>query len=121
MLGHLKGTWATAHHASIPELLTGQVLAEIKRKRNRAAKLGDKEAVEICNRAVVSANALANLMRDAYAVRVTADYHPDVAVQADDRGRFRLNWVSVTTAHEWPARARVFEQKIKRAWGLVDD
>ena len=121
MLGDLNETWATAQHASIPELLTGQVMAKIKMQRARAARVRDNEAVEICNRAVASANELATLMRDAYAVRVTADYRPDIAVEPDDRGRFRLNLVPVTTAHEWPARAREFGRRITRAWRLVDD
>jgi hypothetical protein len=121
MLGGLNETWATAQHKSIPELLTGQVLAKIKSQRTRAARLGDNEAVEICNRAAASVHALATLMREAYAVRVTADYCPDIAVEPDGRGRFRLNLVLVTTAHDWSARARELGQRIKRAWSLVDD
>lgn len=121
MLGDLNETWAAAQHAGIPDLLTGQVLATIKRLRTRAAKLGDNDAVQICERAAASAHELAALMRDAYAVRVTADYRPDIAVVADDRGRFRLNLVPVTTAHDWAARAREHGRRIKRAWSLVDD
>ncbi|HVC59305.1 MAG TPA: hypothetical protein VND19_02930 [Acetobacteraceae bacterium] len=121
LLGDLNGTWATAQHASIPELLTGQVLVKIKRQRLRAVRLGDNETVQICHRAASSANALANLMREAYAVRVAADYHPDIPVVPDKRDRFRLNQVSVTTAHNWLARARQHGQAIERAWSSADE
>jgi len=121
LLGNLDRSWATAQHASIPALLTGQVLERIKRQRIRAARIGDSDAVNICLRAVASAHELATLMTEAYAVRVTADYEPGIPIVADDRGRFRLNLVLVTTAHDWPDRAREHGQRIKRAWSLTDD
>jgi len=121
ILGDLDGTWATAPHASIPALLTGQVLVKIRRQRMRANKLGDYDAVGICSRAESSAHDLADLMKTAYAVRVAADYRPDIAIEPDGQGRFRLNQVRVTTAHDWPARAREYGQRIKRAWSLLDD
>ena len=120
-LGNLNKEWASAHHASIPTLLTGQVLMTIKRHRKRAARLDDSDAVQICLSAESSAHELAKLMKEAYAVRVTADYYPDVAVVADDRGRFRLNSVPVTVAHDWPIRASEHGQRIERAWSIADD
>jgi hypothetical protein len=120
LLGNLNETWATAQHASLPELLTGQVLARIRRRRARASKVGDTESEQLCYRAAASAHELATLMKDAYAVRVTADYHPDIAVVPDDRGRFQLNLVPVTVAHDWPARAREHGHRIKRAWNLIN-
>lgn len=120
-LGGLNETWARAPHKSIPELLTGKVLAKIKQQQTRVATLGDSEASRICSRAATAAKELAELMKAAYAVRVTADYHPEIAVEPDDRGRFRLNSVHVTEAHEWSARARQYMQSIKRAWSIADD
>jgi hypothetical protein len=118
ILGDLDRTWATLSHASIPELLTGQILSRIKHQSKRAAQIRDGEAVGICNRAASSAHDLADLMKAAYAVRIAADYHPDIAVEPDGEGRFRLYQVNVTAAHEWPARALAHGEKIRRAWNL---
>jgi len=121
MLGTINETWATAQHAKIPELLTGQVLKTIKRRRKRADRLDDNEASLICSRAAAAANDLADLMKEAYAVRVAADYSPDSQIEADVKGRFRLNFVTVTAAHDWLARSREQANRIKRAWKLLDD
>lgn len=121
LLGNLNGSWSKTQHASIPKLLKGAVLERINRQRIRAAKIGDNDAVNICRQAAASAHELATLMTEAYAVRVTADYEPGIPIVADDRGRFRLNFVLVTTAHDWPDRAREHGQRIRRAWSLTDD
>ncbi|WP_234731321.1 hypothetical protein [Acidocella facilis] len=121
LLGSLNESWATAQHSSIPKLLNGQIVEQIGRKRQRAAKLGDTAALQICSRAKQSAHDLAALMETAYATRVTADYHPEVIVEAETRGRFRLNLVSVTIAHDWPVKARENGERIKRAWRLSDE
>lgn len=121
MLRDLNETWAEIPHADIPKLLTGQVRTTIKRKQRWATRLGETEAVQICIRGATSAHELAALMGEAYAVRVTADYYPEIAIVSGNRGRFQLNLVHVTTAHDWAGRARGFGQKIKRAWKVVDD
>ena len=120
LLGGLNATWAGAQHASIPNLLTGQVLERIKRQRNRALRVGDSDAAQICVRAASSTHELATLMKEAYAVRVTADYEPSIPIVSQNGGRFQLNSVPVTTAHDWVARAREHGQRIARAWGLPD-
>lgn len=121
LLGNLNETWAEAQHKSIPELLNGEILKRIRRQRTRSAKLEDNSAIQICSRAESAVRELATLMKQAYAVRVIADYRPDIAVLPDARNRFQLNLVPVTTAHDWPARTRIHSEIIKRAWGLIDD
>jgi|SRR5580658_224368 hypothetical protein len=121
MLGGLNSTWATVAHKSIPDLLTGQVLARIRQLKARATRLRDNRATDICRRGAASARELATLMKGANAVRVAADYHPEIAVVLDDRGRFQLNLMSVTIAHEWTERAREHGRRIRRAWDLSDD
>lgn len=121
MLGDLDKAWGTVQHASIPDLLVGQVRKKIRCRRRRAAKVGDTEAVQICGRAMASASELAALMKEAYAVRVTADYFPDVTVVHDDGERFTLNSVGVTEAHDWVFRARRHSEAITRALRLPGD
>lgn len=121
LLGSLNKTWATAQHSSIPELLVGQVLERITRQRRRAQRLNDRDAIQICGRAKEAVHSLATLMKTAYAVRVTADYSPEIAIIPDNHGRFQLNLVSVTTAHDWPDLAQEYGQRIRRAWNLADE
>lgn len=120
LLGSLDPSWISAQHKSIPDLLNGSVLSAIKKKRNRATKIGDAEAIQICSRADTSARELASMMRKAYAVRVTADYNPEIRVERQEGGRFKLNLVSVNDAHGWPTLAKEYGENIKRAWNLGD-
>jgi len=121
LLGQFNEVWARQDHASIPNLLKGQVLERIRRQRIRATRINDDGAVQICRRAAASTHELATLMRDAYVVRVTADYEPDIRVVPDEQGRFRLNSVPVTAAHDWPVRAREHGLRIIRALHLADE
>ena len=120
LLGNLDNTWLKAKHKNIPEILTGQVVKKINNNRVRLQKIGDSDAVGICNRAKTSALELANMMKDAYAARVMADYEPDIPIVRDGRDRFRLNMIPVSTAHEWPNRAKEHCGRIRRAWDLTD-
>ena len=121
MLSLLNTEWARTPHASIPLLLSGQILAQIRKIRNRALRVDDTEAVNLCQRTQASIHELANLIREAYAVRVTVDYNPDIPIVVASNGRFQLSLVPVTTAHDWPTRAEILGGTIVRAWKISSD
>lgn len=121
MLGSLNETWSEMKHAKIPEVLTGEVLKKIRRNRRKAISLKDVEATEICRKAEAAAHDLAKVMKNAYAVRVVADYNLNITVNADIHGRFQLYEVSITVAHGWPNHARLCGEKIRRAWSIDID
>ncbi|MBO9380117.1 hypothetical protein GG804_25445 [Sphingomonas histidinilytica] len=107
-----------AGHASVPDFLTGSVMKEIKNFRSSAMRRENTEAVAICNKSISALSALADIMRRANTVRVTADYNPDIKIHMIDDGRFSLNNTEITDAHSWAMQARTFCQEIRRAWRL---
>ena len=60
------------------------------------------------------------MMKKAYLVRVTADYYPDVAVEPDDLGGFRLNSIRAHDASEWLDKAKEYCSAIEQAARLTD-
>ncbi|WP_186129797.1 hypothetical protein [Burkholderia gladioli] len=118
-LGSLKTEWATMAHAGVPEVLRGTVQRELKQGMRKALKLSDSEVVSLCERAKSAVLDLADLMERGYAIRVAADYHPEISVDFSDGSNFKLNTVTVRDARTWPSRAEVFMGVIVSAWKQV--
>lgn len=121
LLATLNPSWTGTPHKGIPNLLRGTIVCAIKKKRSKATKIRDAKAVSICSRAEYSARELAHIMENAYAVRVVADYNPDIRVMQQEGDRFSLYSFSVTAAHDWSKQARGHSENIKRAWKLNDE
>lgn len=117
MLRRFNPTWKGSH-ADIPNELTGWVTTNLSAIQKKVGKIPDNQAIQICKAAKAGAADLAQLLRAAYAVRVLADYEPEVAVVLDGE-RFRLDRTSITDAHSWLARARADIAKIDRAWRIT--
>jgi len=115
-LAMLRPEWSRLAHAAIPDLLKGKVKDELKRGRKRAEKMGDFDVVSLCESALSATEALAKLMEQGYATRVTADYYPDIPVDFLSANDFQLNTVSVKKAQAWPHRASAFLKTITSAW-----
>lgn len=77
-------------HKSIPDELTGSITREIANAQRLVARIPDNQAVLICKAAKKSLSDLSVLMRHAYAVRVVADYYPEIQIELDEE-RFRLD------------------------------
>jgi len=105
-------------HSSIPEELTGSITREIANIQRSVARIPDNQAVSICKIAKRSLRELADLMKDAYSVRVIADYYPDISIQLD-AGRFKLDRTNITTAHDWLYRAQTYIMAIERARSIL--
>lgn len=121
MLGKLDSTkWLRTPHANVPGILSGTVKETLKKERLKAQKIGDAELVTLCNRAVAACDSLAGLMKEGSAVRVTADYYPEIPIDFTDSPRFKLNSIDITAAHDWPLRARVLCTTITAAWAQVN-
>lgn len=119
-LGSFRHEWHAMPHGNVPQVLRGEVLKEISKGRARAQKAVDHETVNACNRAVAATNALAQLMEDGYATRVTADYRPDLRVDFSNRFDFKLNFIHVNHASEWPERASGLIRIITIAWRQIN-
>lgn len=109
-------------HASIPEMLKGSIQKKLKNGRIQAIKSNDTELIKLCSRAIAATEALAKLLDEGRATRVTADYHPEIPVNfLTSRGDFQLNTVAVSDAQSWPHKARSLINTITTAWIQIGD
>ena len=120
-LRSLRPEWAGIPHKEIPGLMRGKILTALKKGRQQAIRVGDRETAAACARAISLCHELADLMKTGYAVRVTADYEADVAVDFSSGNDFRLATVAVSTAKQWPSRATAYAQTIESAWKQIGD
>lgn len=119
MLRRCKPGWRGSHD-SVSKELESWVKRGISDIQKKASRISDNQSVEICKAATASISDLSRLMLAAYAVRVIADYEPEVPIILDGE-RFALDRTSVTDAHGWLARARANIAKIDRAWSLTNE
>lgn len=119
-LAGLRAEWAgEMPHATIPELLRGTVCTELKRGHTKAVRTGDSELAALCSRAITASKDLAKLMDEGRAIRVVADYRPDVPISFAVGSRFKLNTIPVEEARIWAPKARAFLKDISSAWRQV--
>ena len=99
------------NHKQIPEMLCGSIHRRIKDIRKRASKLDDADLVKNCDMASRENLAFAEVLRTAYAIRVVADYEPQISVSFE-HSRFKLQSVSITDAHGWFEHASVWSSAV---------
>jgi len=120
-LGVIKHEWgAHMDHATIPDLLRGQLLKGLTSGFRQATKIHDKELITTCSAAMEAAKELAKLMERGRGARVTADYNPQILVKFNAHD-FELNSVRVSEAKSWPPKAKIFMNTITRAWKYIND
>lgn len=100
--------WSKIAHKNLPEVLEGQVLSRLRKGQKEAQRARDFELDSQIARAIKAAYELAQILREGYAARVTADYNPEIGVTFAAGGGFSLNSIKIDTAYNWPERARVY-------------
>lgn len=120
MLGDFNGSWGKTMHASIPQLLRTSVLNEPKSTLN---KMEWKSLITTAQKSAYltklssSTGELANILSEAYSVRVIADYEPEVEiVRQADTNVFLLSNTKLSTARTWPDRANNYCKVIRSVW-----
>ena len=108
-----------AVHSGLPDILQGSIYKQINSYRSISLRRQDAQTTETCNRALSALKALAELMRNANSVRVIADYNPQIKVLDEGGLRFALGTTNITSAHDWPERAKTLTREVERAWRLV--
>lgn len=120
LLSLIDSKYERLPHKSYPEVLLGNIVSTLKKGGRTASKNGDHALVTKIASAVSAANDLSNLMEAAYATRIAADYMPSIKVNFVGPGRFELQGISITDAHNWTARAATWCRVILDAWRQVD-
>lgn len=122
MLSDFDKGWRSTPHARVPDILNSRVKDPIQRFKRKATQLGDTEAVGICSHGLQSISDLVIILKQAYSVRVTADYDPTVSVSfGKSSNQFSLGHTSVTTAQNWVKRAEFLTGSVRRSWKLAHE
>lgn len=113
MLGEFEPKWQRTAHRNIPDLLKGKLKQELKSAIDKGILTRGKD-MQIINQHNSSINALADLLEQAYQVRISADYEPEVRIQQTNKV-ISLSGHTLTSAEGWPGRAALYCKTIRNA------
>jgi hypothetical protein len=106
-------------HSQTPGYLTGSIQRELSNFRSKSMRRGNADAVRVSSEGISAIQSLSDLLTRSYAVRVVADYQPEVRVALADGSRFTLQSTSINEAHSWPSEADRYLRVLRRAWRLA--
>lgn len=118
MLGSLDPKWKHTAHAAIPNHLRTAIRRLVKSQLDKAVK---QELVTISQKSrlltalKIATDELANLLTEAYAVRIVADYQPEIPIIVEEKVII-LDGNKLTLASKWPSRANMYCSKILKVW-----
>jgi len=124
MLGEIEPKWKKTPHKDIPQLLKGAVRKPVVQRLKQDAKKdlitnGQMRALQ--SKLNIATNELANLLVQAYDVRLVADYEPENYIAVKDNV-IVLSSCKLTSANSWADRANAYCKDIRKVWmdsGLV--
>ena len=118
MLGKFEKKWERTAHRNIPDLLKGKLKKELKSAIDKLVIDGiltTGEGTQVKEQHDKPIRALADLLKQAYEVRISADYEPQVRIQQTNKV-ISLRDHTLTSAEKWPGRADSYCKAIRRAW-----
>ena len=118
MLAGFDSKWKKAKHSSIPDLLTGSIKKQIKKKLISNVEKGlmtESEKWKLLASLSSSTAELSNLLRNAYSLRCVADYEPEELITCEDEV-IKLQNENLTSAKMWPGKANSCCKVIRRVW-----
>ncbi len=124
MLGELDPKWKRTPHGNIPQLLEKGVRKPVTNALRESVKgdvITEAESNKRKHELFTSTTDLANLLREAYDIRLIADYEPENIVEVNDKV-ISLNSLKLTTAISWSNKASSYCKSIRKVWketGLV--
>lgn len=119
-LGSLDSAWKRQPHKDIPLLFTGAIKKELRKGEQQARRVGDGAAVSLCQKGISAAHDLSKVMIAAYAVRVVADYEPEIHVTFGNDHSFSLKEFTIEDAKSWKAKAEAYMKVIIQAWNQAN-
>ena len=110
--------WSKVAHKSMPVVLKGEVLKEIKsiiRAQEKSSVLAHGNAEALRHKAISVTGELSDLLTEAYAIRCSADYEPETPVSGAG-GSLALAGKKLSVASTWPRRAEMAVGHLKGIW-----
>lgn len=118
MLGEFKPEWKHTQHKGIPEHLENaikkHVLPQLKIHVQKGV-ISASEMQRLRQELQIATSALANLLKEAYDVRITADYEPEIAIESNGN-LILLNSYKLNSAGSWANRASSHCKTIRKVW-----
>ncbi|USA40186.1 hypothetical protein [Pelagerythrobacter marinus] len=115
MMRKFNPNWRGSHQG-LPDNIVTSTAKVLKEAKRRARKVGDKGLEDKCGVGVYHSHELAELLRNAYAIRTLADYEPEQLIQRNDKGGISLGLIRISSAKHWPSQARRHIGEIEEAW-----
>ena len=115
-LKDMNDGWLVQQHKAAGEMLTGKVKRELQNRKKAARKIGDWGTERKLFLAISALHELRKIMEEARAIRVIADYEPEIRVQFEGSKRFSLNGIEITRAHVWQERFEALLKSVEIAW-----
>jgi len=118
MLGEFEDRWKSTAHREIPNLLRASVKRKVESRLKinvRTRIMTESEKSRFLMELKTSLNELAALLSEAYDVRIIADYEPEMLVTFEKKIISLRNY-KLTSANNWPGRARAYCKTIRRVW-----
>lgn len=112
----MSANWSQMPHRSYPDVLGGAIKKRLSAERKIAKKSEDRDLEKKIDSALRAVPELRNIMIEANAVRVVADYEPGTLVQFASGQRFSLNSIEISRAHEWYSKVGTLVGIILSAW-----
>lgn len=116
----MDSAWIHSPHKSYPEILSGQITRRLKHERRAAQKLGDTDLTKTIDSALRAIPKICEIIKEAYATRVVADYEPSIQVCFRGENRFSLNDIEISKAHQWQNRMQILISAVLTAWRQVN-
>lgn len=117
MLVHIRPEWIRSGHKGIPDVLEGQLRTLIRNEAKKQVKIGlmtHGEAEKLKSDSFESISHLSSMLREAYYIRVLADYEPDCTV-IKKKNVLYLGEHTDTGAAHWPDKTNRFKGVILNA------
>lgn len=118
MLGEINRKWKTTPHKDIPGLLQGAVCKPVIHRLKLDAKkdlITNGELSSLQSKLNNATNELANLLVEAYDVRLVADYEPENHIAVKNK-IIVLSSCKLTSANNWADRASAYCKDIRKVW-----
>lgn len=119
MLGEFNPSWKYTPHSEIPILLGNAIKTPVKNALKKAVRQGIVSKTEesaLLNKLNIASSELANLLREAYEIRVIADYKPETRINVE-KSVISLEGCRLTTANGWSSRVSAYCKTIRQVWG----
>ncbi len=120
-LRKLDDRWREPNHKDVPAILRGRVVDRVTEELKRQSDAGIPllpGLPQLTHEIHAATDALAQLLKQAYSVRRTADYKPE-ARALRSAGMIMLDQVKLSQAEHWPRRARAYALQIERVYGKL--